>query len=151
MLTLVLRYGVLFAGLVLIWLATVSARLGDPPPFSLFSPRATLVVENASVVTVPVGNGTRRTLPEIKVEWPRDSDVVTQVKGLQALTQRGDVAHARELVAANPTGSEIRVRIVNGQPMANRQDLFGTIHALGMGVMGLLIAGVGVLLNRALK
>ncbi|MGP6086902.1 hypothetical protein [Antarctobacter jejuensis] len=145
------RYGVLAAGLVLIWMATVSARLGDPPPLSLFSPRATLVVENADVVTSPVGNGTTRTDPVITVEWPRDSDRLVAVKGFHAVGQRGDADRARAVVETYPPGSEIRLRIVGGQPMANRQDLFGTLHAAVLGLMGLLIAGAGLFLNRALK
>ncbi|MBT54162.1 MAG: hypothetical protein CMF72_12300 [Mameliella sp.] len=151
MLTIVLRYGILAVGLLFLWFASLSARWGEPPPLSLFSPRETLTVETATVVTSPVGNGTTRTDPELTVEWPRDSGAQVAIDGLLALTQRGDADRARALVAAYPPGSDIRVRIVRGQPMANRQDLFGTAHALFLGLMGSLIAGFGLVLNRALK
>ncbi|SNS34145.1 hypothetical protein [Antarctobacter heliothermus] len=151
MLTGVLRYGVLFVGLLFVWFATLSARWGEPPPVSLFSPRQTLTVETATVVRSPVGNGTTRTDPVITVEWPRDSGTQVAINGLLALTQRGNAERARALVADYPPGSDIRVRIVGGQPMANRQDLFRTAHAVFLGLMGSLIAGFGLVLNRALK
>ncbi|WP_417206107.1 hypothetical protein [Antarctobacter sp.] len=151
MLTIVLRYGILAVGLLFLWFASLSARFGEPPPLSLFSPRETLTVETSEVVTSPVGNGTTRTDPVLTVEWPRGSGDRVTVKGLLALTQRGDVDRAREMVAAYPPGSDIRLRIVGAQPMANRQDLFGTLHAVFMGLMGCLIAAGGVVLNRALK
>lgn len=151
MLTVVLRYGVLIVGLLFVWIAIQSARWGEPPPLSLLGPRETLIVENATVVAAPVGNGTTRTDPVITVEWPRDSGVQVAVKGVQAVTQRGDADRARAIVADYPPGSEIRVRLVRGQPMADRQDLFGTLHALFMGLMGGLVAALGLLLNRSLK
>lgn len=151
MLNFVLRYGVLCLGLLFVWFASLSARWGEPPPVSLFSPRETLTVETSTVVRSPVGNGTTRTDPEITVEWPRNSGDPVAIVGLLALTQRGVADRARATVAAYPPGADIRVRIVGGQPMANRQDLFRTAHALFLAVMGSLIAGFGLLLHRALK
>jgi hypothetical protein len=146
-----LRFGPLFAGLFFLWLSTLSARWGEPPPVSLFFARDGLIVTEATTITQPVGNGTTRTVPILTVEWPRESGQQVEVAGLLPVQQRGNAARAREIVAAHPVGSEIAVRLVGGQPMANRQDLFSTLHALFMAVMGSLLTVVGLLLNRALR
>lgn len=151
MLKFVLRFGPLSVGLFFLYLSIVSARWAEPPAWSLIAPREALIVAASSTVTSPVGNGTTRTAPVVVVEWPPESGTQVQVPGLLAITNRSDTALAEEVAARYPAGSEITVRLVAGQPTANRQDLFTSVLALFALLFGAAITGFGVVLNRSLK
>ncbi len=122
---------------------------GEPPLASLWGGRVETVVTEARIVE----DLSRFTWPrsEVLVAWPPGSAGQAPVGGLYVSARPNQRAALAAEIARFPPGMPLTVRVAQGQPWADRTDLFALGWTLGAVFLGGLVAAVGIALNRMLR
>ncbi len=147
MINLLLRFGVLAAGIALTIAAWQSWTAGDPPPWSMFAPRAEAVVASSTVHEGRITSGAMRYTPLVLIETPEGP---RELAGVRPSFFSYDRQRSEEIAAAYPSGATIQTRLVGGVPTADRYDLFGMAHAITMAIFALMLLFLGSFLAVAL-
>ena len=126
---------------------------GTPPLWSFAAPRAETIVTRAVLADVPGPDGRTREVAQVGVIWPPGGDQEMAQPGLISPHQRRHLHRPGELVRARRAGSPITVRVVDGQPVANRTDLNEVAYATlsTMFAVGLTGLGLAVTLGRLFR
>lgn len=136
-----IRFGLLGVGIVFAFMAWNSWTFGEPPPWSLFGPKTTETVVESRVWETRIGNGTTRFLPFVTVTTPGEAQ---QLEGLVPSFSNYSRSMAADTVCGYPAGAQVQVRWVDGKPMADRIDLFGMAHAVGISIFAALFLLAGL-------
>ncbi|OJW63027.1 MAG: hypothetical protein BGO57_08880 [Sphingomonadales bacterium 63-6] len=133
------RLGILCIGLFCLQAAYFAWTTGDPPPASLFGPRAVASVVEAKVISGRQ-NGSLRHTPLIRLAWPSEP---TKLRGLQGSFYNYRLESAEAAIRNYRAGDRITVRVVDGLPYADRNDWFRLGSAVWMSLFAGAILGVG--------
>jgi len=147
MIDLLLRFGVLGAGLLCSLLAWQSWTFGAPPPASMFAARGEVTVVKSVVEEGRASNGSLRFTPVVEIAT---GDGVQPLAGVEPSFFGFDSRTSADIVADYPVGQTATVRWVDGVPMADRYDLFGMAHALFLTVFSAFLLILGGFLAWAL-
>lgn len=135
-----MRFAVLGVGLVFLYAANLAWTAGDPPPASLFSPRATVEVIGARIDSGRRNGGIRHT-PMVEVWW---ASKAAELRGLKGAFYSGRLeSEAAGFLEGYRIGEAITVRMVNGLPYADRNDWLRLGVALGLSLFTLRFLSVG--------
>ena len=122
---------------------------GTPPLASLWGGRVETVVTSARIVE----DDPRQSWPhtEIRVAWP-PGGTGEAVVGALSIRARGPNRPALDQeIARFPPGTPITVRVADHKPYADVTDIFALVWTIGALLLGSLVAGIGFVLNRALR
>ena len=133
------RLGILCIGLLCLQAAYSTWTTGDPPPASLFGPRAIATVVEAKVISGRQ-NGSLRHTPLVRLAWPSEP---TELRGLQGSFYNYRLESAEAAIRSYRAGDAITVRVVEGVPFADRNDWFRLGSAVWMSLFAVIILGVG--------
>ena len=125
-----LRWLVVLGGLLSAMFAWHFWTSGVPPLWSFVAPRAETVVTHAALTDATSAGGRPTQMAHISVAWPPGTATEVEVPGLWSLHQRWHLHVAAEVVRNHPVGSALRVRVVDGHPVADRLDLHDLAYAL---------------------
>lgn len=146
MLSFLLRWGGLGAAALFAAASWSSWRTGEPPTWSILSPRVDARVIEARVESGVISNGTTRHWPVVLVDA---GDGAEKLKGLQPTFFAHRQKQSEQIVARYRVGETVRVRDIDGVLMANRIDLFQTAHAVFTSLMTLIVAAIGAVMAVA--
>jgi len=148
LLAFIARLGMLGLGLVFAQAAYSAWMAGDPPPASLFNPRATAEVIEARIVSGRQ-NGSIRHRPVVEVSW---ASKATELRGLKGAFYSGRLeSEAAAAIKDYRIGETITVRVVNGLPYADTIDWFRLGAALWLSLFALAFLSVGAVIVIAGK
>lgn len=145
-----LRFGPLLAGLILFLGATYSWQQGSPPAWSLLAERAGTRVESAAIASGLIGNGTMRHQLRVMVAWPAGSAQSRELESVHPSLFNYHRDEAAALLGAYPAGQDIRVRVIDGRPHADRNDRRQLLHAAVMSVLAVVVTAIGIVFLLAL-
>ncbi len=144
-----LRWLMVLAGLASALFAWHFWSSGVPPLWSFAAPRAETVVTRAELTDATSAGGRAHQVAHIWVTWPPGTATEEEVPGLWSVHRRWHLHVAAEVVRDHPVGSALRVRVVNGHPVANRVDLHDLAYALltTLFAIGLTLGGAAMLIE----
>jgi hypothetical protein len=139
-----IRAGLLAAGLVWSVLAWHEWTHGVPPLWSFAAPRAETVVTRAELVEESDPGGRAVKKPHIYVAWPPGGAASEELAGLRSGDDlwhlKSDYADVRD----HPAGSAIAVRVIDGHPVAARTSLRELGYALAASLLAILSTAGGL-------
>lgn len=140
-----LRIGVLGLGVLLAVLASRAWQAGTPPAWSLFAPtvQALVIISEPRDELRP--DGEIRHWPHIEVAWPPGDATNVVVEGLLRPKNPFMLQTAESIVENHPVGQMMTVRVVDGQPFADRRDLRDLTAAFGFSIFSLPLILGGIL------
>lgn len=140
-----LRYGALLIGLSFVAMSVKSWKAGFPPAWSMLAPRVTTVVHSSFIESGRIQNGTSRHFVRVNVVWPKGSNQLKELGSVHPTFYGFHIDEAEEILRGYKKGSLISVRVVSGNPHANKNDVFSVAHAVLSGLFGLFLMGLGLL------
>lgn len=144
LLTIALRYGVLLAGLGFGGIAMSSWQKGAPPAWSFLSPRMETVIHGAAIESGLIANGTARHHVRVIVQWPAGSSGRQELASVHPRLANYHIEEAQALLREYAHQRPITVRVIAGQPHADRSDRFHLAHAIVSSLFALLLTTAGL-------
>lgn len=148
---LLLRFGPLVVALVFVAMSWGSWHFGNPPTYTVFSPRVETVVVRSGVESYRIGNGTTRHDPVVEVSWPPGSGVAVALQGLIPEFFRHRAKQAEAIAAGYVAGETVRVKVHEGAPFADQLRWFGLVHAVFSSLFSLVLLGLALVFWRAFE
>jgi hypothetical protein len=137
-----IRFGPLGVGLIFAVMSWGSWTSGEPPPWSVFGPKSTETVVESKVEEGRATNGSIRFMPVVTVTTSAQPQAL---EGLIPSFSNYSADMAANTVAAYPVGARVQVRWIDGEPMADRIDLFSMAHAVVLSLFAALFLFGGLL------
>lgn len=123
-------------------------HFGEPPTWTVFSPRQTVTVISTTIETEPVGNGTTRYIPVVEVvAGDQAADAPVRLLGLRPGFSSGSAREAEQILSRYQGRTQISARMVGGRLYADRYPLFLLLGAVASGLLGLVALAAAIRMN----